>query len=246
MSLALAAAGARVAMMDLDAQSLAVSVSDVRNACGSDAAVSVHGDISVYADAEKAVQTAISALGGLHILVNNAGINPRFERFWEVTPDVWARTLGVNLNGSFNMARASVDHLRAQAWGRIIGITTSLDTMLRPTPYGPSKAGHEALIAAMARDLEGSGVTANVLMPGGAANTNMVPRERHGPDLVDPEAMGGPVVWLASPASDGFTGRRIVARDWDEGLPIEERLARASAPAGWPQLGRARGASLGL
>lgn len=113
MSLALAAAGARVAMMDVDAESLAVSVSDVRKASGSDAAVPLQGDISAFGDAENAVQMAVSALGGLHILVNNAGINPRFERFWEVTPDAWARTLAVNLNGSFNMARAVVDHLRA-------------------------------------------------------------------------------------------------------------------------------------
>ena len=63
----------------------------------------------------------------------------------------------------------------AQGWGRIIGVTTSMDTMWRKggTPYGPSKAGHEALVAAMAQELDGTGVTANVLVPGGATYTNM-------------------------------------------------------------------------
>src|SRR5581483_9876936 len=98
-------------------------------------------------------------------------------------------------------------------------------------PYGPSKAGHEALVATMARQLEGSGVTANVLLPGGAADTNMIPPGRDRSRLLKPEIMQDPVVWLASEASDGFNGRRIVAQFWDETLPIEQRLQKAAAPA---------------
>jgi NAD(P)-dependent dehydrogenase (short-subunit alcohol dehydrogenase family) len=148
----------------------------------------------------------------------------------------------VNLSGAFFMARAVVGHLRDQGWGRIIGVTTSLDTMWRKggTPYGPSKAGHEALVAAMAQELEGSGVTANVLVPGGATYTNMTAstttyaRDK----LIQPEVMQAPVVWLASETSNGVNGRRIIAYFWDEEVPIEERLQQASAPAAWPQLGR--------
>ena len=140
------------------------------------------------------------------------------------------------------MSKAVVGHLRDQGWGRIIGVTTSMDTMWRKgsTPYGPSKAGHEALVAAMAQELEGSGVTANVLVPGGATYTNMTAsttaydREK----LIQPEVMQAPAVWLASEASDGFNGQRIIAYFWDERLTIEERLRQASAPAAWPQLGR--------
>jgi len=71
------------------------------------------------------------------------------------------------------MSRAVVGHMLNQGWGRIIGVTTSMDTMWRKhsTPYGPSKAGHEPLVAAMAQELEGTGVTANVLVPGGATFT---------------------------------------------------------------------------
>lgn len=84
------------------------------------------------------------------------------------------------------------------------------------------------------------GVTANVLVPGGASDTNILP-----PDtpydralLIRPDVMQDPVVWLASEESDGINGRRFIAREWDESLPIDERLAKAGAPAAWPQLGR--------
>jgi NAD(P)-dependent dehydrogenase (short-subunit alcohol dehydrogenase family) len=237
-TLALVKAGARVAMLDVDSGSLEQSAAEARAAGGPECASTVVADVTDPADCERAVQRTISDLGGLHILVNNAGINPRSDAFWETRVEDWTRTMAVNLNGPFFMARAAAPHLRAQGWGRLISVTTSLDTMLRSLPYGPSKAGHEALLTVMARHLEGSGVTANVLVPGGAANTNMVPRERHGPQLLNPEVMQVPVVWLASEASNGVSGRRITAQLWDESLPIEQRLETASAPAGWFQLGR--------
>ena len=58
------------------------------------------------------------------------------------------------------------------------------------------------------------------------------------PQLIKPEVMQVPGVWLASEASHGCNGRRLIAYYWDESLPLEERLAKASAPAAWPQLGR--------
>jgi NAD(P)-dependent dehydrogenase (short-subunit alcohol dehydrogenase family) len=163
------------------------------------------------------------------------------SEFWKIPPEVWSRVIAINLSGPFFLARAEAGHLTTQKWGRIIGVTTSMDTMYRKggAPYGPSKAGHEAFVATIAQDLEGSGVTANVLVPGGMANTNMIPASTpfKRADLIQPEVMQAPVVWLASGASQGVNGRRIIAARWDERLPIEERLARASAPAAWPQLG---------
>ena len=128
-----------------------------------------------------------------------------------------------------------------QGFGRIIGVTTSMDTMWRKggAPYGPSKAGHEALVAIMAQDLEGTGVTANVLTPGGATATNMVlPPEGASSDaLIQPEVMQAPVVWIASDDASDWNGRRIIAYYWDESLPLSERLEKCGAPAAWPQLG---------
>jgi 3-oxoacyl-[acyl-carrier protein] reductase len=143
--------------------------------------------------------------------------------------------VAVNLNGQFFLARAAVGPMLAQHWGRIIGVTTSLTAMVGKgtAPYGPSKAGHEALMAVMARDLEGTGVTANVLVPGGAVDTNLVPPEINRTGWSQPQIMQAPVVWLASDASAGVNGRRFIARSWDEALPEAERVTRASAPAGW-------------
>jgi len=150
--------------------------------------------------------------------------------------------IAVNLNGPFYMSRAVVGHMLNQGWGRIIGVTTSMDTMWRKhgTPYGPSKAGHEALVSAMAQELEGTGVTVNVLVPGGATYTNMTAGNTSFDQgkMIKPEVMQAPVVWLSSEASNDFTGRRIIAYYWDESLPIAERLEKASWPAAWPQLGR--------
>jgi 3-oxoacyl-[acyl-carrier protein] reductase len=242
MTLALVGAGARVAMMDRDEDSLEHTAAEVREVGGKDSVVPLVGDVTRPEEAERTVQTTISTLGGLHILVNNAGINlrttvqPGHAAFADIAVDDWIRTMSVNLTGPFLMARAAVGHLVNQGWGRIIGVTTSLDTMIRQAPYGPSKAGHEALLAIIARDVEGTGVTANVLVPGAAASTHMVDRSR--PGLLDPEVMQAPVVWLASEASNGFNGRRIIAQFWDESRPLAERLEQSSAPAAWPQLGR--------
>jgi NAD(P)-dependent dehydrogenase (short-subunit alcohol dehydrogenase family) len=251
MTVGLVRAGARVALLDVNDAWLAHSVAEMRAIGGAACALPLRTDITDPTAVDQAVSRTIAELGGLHILVNNAGINQRSEgfiaadqptNFWEISPAAWSRVVAVNLSGAFFMSRAVVGHLRNQGWGRIIGVTTSMDTMWRKggTPYGPSKAGHEALVAAMAQELEGSGVTANVLVPGGATYTNMTAsnttydREK----LIQPEVMQAPVVWLASEASNGLNGRRIIAYFWDERVPLEERLQQASAPAAWPQLGR--------
>ena len=139
------------------------------------------------------------------------------------------------------MSHAVAPHMVEQGFGRIISVTTSMDTMWRKggAPYGPSKAGHEALVAIMAQDLEGTGVTANVLTPGGATATNMVipPDGTSARTLIQPEVMQAPAVWIASDEASQWTGRRIIAYHWDESLPLEERLEKCGAPAAWPQLG---------
>ena len=248
MSIALASAGANVVMMDIDGATLEASANDAREASSDEQVLTVVADVTSYADAQRTVQSALDRFGGLHVLVNNAGTNQRnvgmsntlMEPWWEVSPEAWARVVAVNFSGPFHMAHAAVGHLLEQGWGRIIGVTTSLDTMIRinMSPYGPSKAGHEALVATMATELEGTGVTANVLVPGGPVNTNLLPpdspfdREK----LIQPDIMRVPVVWLASDAADGVNGRRFIAYDWDESLPVEERLEKAGAPAAWPQI----------
>ena len=250
MTLALVQAGARVVMMDIDAESLERTANEVEEAAGRGRVAKVVGDVSSAEDAERAVHMAIGELGGVHILVNNAGTNPRnagfgsddANGFWKVAPEAWFRVAAVNYLGPVMMARAVVPHLLEQRWGRIIGVTTSLDTMYSRTnpAYGSSKAGHEAFMAAIAQQLEGTGVTVNVLVPGGPANTNLLPQDTpfDRAALIQPDVMQRPVVWLASEASAAVHGQRLIAYHWDESLEVESRLARAAAPLAWQQLGR--------
>ena len=131
--------------------------------------------------------------------------------------------------------------IRDRGWGRIIGVTTSMNTMYRAgaAPYGPSKAAHEALIAMASRELEGTGVTANVLVPGGMASTDLIPdnTDYERETMINPDVMMAPVVWLSSDESNGTNGQRFIGYYWDEDVPLEERLKKAAAPAAWPQLG---------
>ncbi len=245
-------AGARVAMLDVNEDWLDQSANDMREIGGDDAVLPILADVTDPESVESAVQRTINEMGGLHILVNNAGINARTggfgaraagsqNDFWTLPADAWLRVISVNLSGPFLMSHAVAPHMIEQGFGRIIGVTTSMDTMWRKggAPYGPSKAGHEALVAIMAQDLEGTGVTANVLTPGGATATNMViPPEGATTDaLIQPEAMQSPAVWIASDDASHWNGRRIIAYYWDDSLPLEECLEKCSAPAAWPQLG---------
>ena len=252
-ALGLVQAGAKVALTDINREWLDQTVNEVRDIDGEDGAIGIICDVTDPQACQDAVAATIAQLGGLHILVNNAGTNPRAaglgtasgttpSNFWENSPEAWNRVVAVNLSGNFYMARAAVVHMLEQGWGRIIGVTTSMDTMWRKggAPYGPSKAGHEALVAIMAQELEGTGVTANVLVPGGATYTNMTYRGDPSlrDQLIQPEVMQEPAVWLASDDSAEFTGRRIIAYNWDGSLPLVDRLEKCSAPAAWPQLGR--------
>lgn len=249
MAVGLVRAGARVALLDRNPEWLEVSLARIRALSGAGCAISVVADVTDAEAVQRGVARTLDELGGLHIAINNAGTNPRaagFEiasrHFWDIPLAAWDRVVAVNMTGPFYVARAVIGHLRKQGFGRIIGVTTSVDTMFgrRRVPYGPSKAGHEAMVASIAEELEGSGVTANVLVPGGPTNTNFFhaksPEERAG--LIQPEVMAPPAVWLASDAASFVNGRRIIACRWDESLPLEERLARCSAPAAWPQLGK--------
>lgn len=248
MTQAMVEAGARVAMLDVNEGWLEQTANDIREVGGDDCVLPIVSDVSNPDAAEAAVRQTLAGLGGLHILVNNAGTRAADlgsgagTNFWETSPEAWSKVVSVNFSGPFFMARAVVGHMLAQRWGRIIGVTTSMDTMYRrqESPYGPSKAGHEALVATMAQELEGTGVTANVLVPGGGTYTNLSPRdpELDRSALLQPEVMRAPAVWLASEASAEINGRRFIGYYWDESLPIEERLEKAGAPAAWPQLGR--------
>jgi NAD(P)-dependent dehydrogenase (short-subunit alcohol dehydrogenase family) len=91
----------------------------------------------------------------------------------------------------------------------------------------------------MAQDLEGTGVTANVLVPGGPVATGMVPADcgLSTADLIQPEEMRAPLLWLCTDEANGINGLRLIARKWRNDRPIDACLREATAPVAWPQLG---------
>ena len=249
MTEALVKAGARVSMMDINQQWLDETSNYMREIGGDDCVMTQVVDVTSIGEAERSIERTIEELGGLHILVNNAGVAPTkmllggeaSNNFWEISAEEWDRVVAVNSNGPFYMTRTVVPHMLAQGWGRIIGVTTSMNTMYRAgaAPYGPSKAAHEALVAMASRELEGSGVTVNVLVPGGMASTDLIPDDTDyvRENMISPDVMMAPVVWLASDESNDINGQRFIGYNWDEDLPLAERLEKAAAPAAWPQLG---------
>ncbi len=251
MALALLRAGANVAMVERDADVLEDAAREAGGLGNSAAVVACEADVTDEIAALDVIRTTIERFGGLHVLVNNAALGPQTFQptnleprppVWEIEVDLWRRILDVNASGPFIMARAVLPHLLERGWGRIINVTTSLDTMWRPGlgAYGPAKACAEAFTASLAGDLEGTGVTANVLVPGGRADTRMIPSDGEFADrsrLVARDVMVAPVTWLASDASDGVNNMRFRAALFDPDLPPEQAAEAAGAPVAWPQLG---------
>jgi NAD(P)-dependent dehydrogenase (short-subunit alcohol dehydrogenase family) len=178
------------------------------------------------ASVSAAVRAAAERLGGIDLLVNNAGlgmrtVNPRFltepQGFWQVSPAGFRAVIDTNLTGYFLVAREVTPLMLAAGRGRIVNISMNHATMTRRgfVPYGPSRAGAEALSRIMAADLDGTGVTVNLLLPGGATRTGMVPDHAPARPMLEPEIMGPPIVWLASAAAEGTTNERIVATEFD-------------------------------
>jgi NAD(P)-dependent dehydrogenase (short-subunit alcohol dehydrogenase family) len=246
MTLGLLAVGIRVLGVDRDREPLdeLAALAAQRQAGG--ALATLRADLTdepVIADIPEAT---VTRFGRVDILVNNAGIgqgsiradnwkNP--IRFWEVEPAHWHRFIAVHSTAPFLLSRLVAPRLIAQGWGRIVNVTTSLGTMTRGgyTPYGPTKAATEALTSVMAYDLEGTGVTANVLVPGGVTNTTIVP-DAAGFDrakMLQPDIMAPPLQYLVSDAAAGVNGQRFLAAHWDTALPPGEAAAKAGAPAAW-------------
>lgn len=247
MALGLAAAGAKVVITAARNKAEIESVAREAERSGDGYVTPVTADITAEADCQRVVEEAIRLFGGINILVNNAGRGMRFvsesflekpASFWQTDSKVWRMIIDTNVNGPFLMAKAAAPHLIAGRWGRIVNISINLETMKRAgfSPYGPSKAALESQTVIWAKDLAGTGVTVNALLPGGATATGMVPEQISADlrkELLDPAIMVPPLLWLASERSDGFTAGRYIATKWDTRLEPAEAAERSREPAGW-------------
>jgi NAD(P)-dependent dehydrogenase (short-subunit alcohol dehydrogenase family) len=183
----------------------------------------VQADVTVAGDVERLVARALDISGRIDVLVNNAArgmrfVNPRFmtdpQAFWEADPKAWALVIETNIVGVFLMSRAVVPHMLAAGGGSIINVTINHSTMVRRgfSPYGPSKAALEAMTSVWAAELEGTGVHINLLAPGGATNTGMIPDSvPEGVELLDPDIIAPAALHLALAQT---SGARILATEW--------------------------------
>jgi NAD(P)-dependent dehydrogenase (short-subunit alcohol dehydrogenase family) len=236
---ALASAGARVTLIDLDDGALEREVSrlageglDVRGAVA---------DVTDHDALDRAVDGAAEAYGRLDVAFANAGIDPGagFVGAWAggqrprvdegalelYTDERWNRVIDINLNGIFATARAAARHMRPRRFGRIIVTTSLAATRVEPAigaAYMTAKAGARHLMHTIALELAAYGITANAIAPGFFV-TNIGGGHAHDPDLQaaiardvpmhrvgQPDDIKGLALFLAAPASRYITGQEIV------------------------------------
>jgi NAD(P)-dependent dehydrogenase (short-subunit alcohol dehydrogenase family) len=235
MAQALLQEGAKVAIGGRDQDKIDRVVASLGSAAGDcvGALINVRDEQSI----EKGVAAMVRLWGGIDVLINNAGIgmrtvNPGFvtdpRPFWEVSAAGFRDLIDTNLTGYFLVAKAVVPHLLRANSGRIINISVSDATMKRKgmIPYGPSRAGAESLSHIMAQDLAERGVTVNLLLPGGATETGMLPEEfrvdpeqwrvKFGVQLLRPDVMAEPTLFLCSDEAKDVHDERIVAKDFQQ------------------------------
>ncbi|MBY0287637.1 MAG: 3-oxoacyl-ACP reductase [Mycobacteriaceae bacterium] len=221
-AIGLARAGATVVVNDIAGALDRSDVIDEIVAAGSKA-VAVAGDISERSTADELVSTA-DGLGGLNIVVNNAGIT-RDRMLFNMTDEDWDAVIAVHLRGHFLLTRNAATYWRAKAkendghvYGRVIN-TSSEAGLVGPVGqanYGAAKAGITALTLTMARALERYGVRANAIAP--RARTAMTadvfgeaPELTEGQiDSLSPEHVVTLVQFLASPAAEGVNGQLFI------------------------------------
>jgi NAD(P)-dependent dehydrogenase (short-subunit alcohol dehydrogenase family) len=235
----LAAHGARVTLIDIDADRVAAQASRLQGE-GLEVRAAT-ADVTDHKALDRAIDEAAETYGRLDVAFANAGIDsgPGFVAGWagserprveegaveRYTDERWNRVIEINLNGIFATARAAARHMRPRGYGRIV-ITTSLAaTRVEPvigSAYMAAKAGARHFMHSLALELAADGITVNAIAPGFFV-TNIGGGHAHDPDLqaavardIPMHRVGRPddiktlALFLASPASEYITGQEIV------------------------------------
>ena len=171
----------------------------------------------------------------LDMVVNNAGIGsnapgmkdlPADHHFYDIPVATVKAVIDTNFIGYFIVASKFVPIMLKQGHGSLIYVSTSTNTMTRPgqLPYGPSKAGAEAMTTIMANELKDMGIMVNVICPGGFTDTGMAGDgvkeffEKNNMPVLQPTVMNKAISFLASPASAGIYGEKLIGKDMDKWL----------------------------
>ncbi|MBI5599673.1 MAG: 3-oxoacyl-[acyl-carrier-protein] reductase [Deltaproteobacteria bacterium] len=164
-ALRLARGGACVAVSDINPANASETVKAIQAIGGK--AIALRADVSSQADAEKMAEDAVTGLGGLHILVNNAGIT-RDRLLLRMTEEDWDSVMAVNLKGAFNSTKAAVKVMSKNRYGRIVNIASIVGLTGNPgqANYSASKAGLIGFTKTVAREFASRDVTCNAIAPG--------------------------------------------------------------------------------
>jgi len=221
MSLALAGAGAKIALVSRDRKLLAEAAASIRD-LGSEAEV-FPADVSDEAQVLALEKAVAAGFGKIHILINNAGINLR-KPITEFTLEEWNRIQTTNVTSVFLMCRSFVSHLKGRGYGRIINMTSMMSLVSLPgrTAYSASKAALLGFTKALALELAPEQITVNGISPGPFSTElnkpllenaeltrfflSRIPLGRWG----RPEEIGQLAVFLCSEAAGFITGTDIV------------------------------------
>jgi NAD(P)-dependent dehydrogenase (short-subunit alcohol dehydrogenase family) len=234
----LAAHGARVTLIDLDADGAAAQASRLQGE-GLDVRSAV-ADVTDHAALDRAIDGAAETYGRLDVAFANAGIDPgpgpisawAGERkrspegaLENYTDERWNRVIDINLNGVFATARAAARHMRPRKFGRIVVTTSLAATKVEPaigSAYMATKAGAKHFVHCAALELAGDGITVNAIAPGFFV-TNIGGGHARNPELqaalareipmgrvAQPDDIKALALFLASPASEYITGQEII------------------------------------
>lgn len=177
-------------------------------------------DVTDGAAAEAAVESLVKAEGGLHVLVNNAGIT-RDQLAMRMKDDDWDAVLDTNLKAVFRLSRAVLRTMMKQRWGRIVNVTSVVGASgnAGQANYAAAKAGVAGMTRALARELGSRNITVNCVAPGFIATdmTDALPEAQKAALLQQiplarlgtPEEIAHAVAFLASPLAGYITGTEL-------------------------------------
>ena len=222
---ALARAGARVVVADIDDAAVTQTVA-VLEAAHPASVMGAHIDVTDRAVLEETVQAVDRQWGRLDILVNNAGLYsalPSRTAAWGISDEEWNRIFDTNVRSIYATTETCLPMLERGGWGRVINISSGL--AFRGSPrlihYSATKAAVVNMTRTMALAVAGTGITVNSIAPGMTASDTAVAARGAdyyarpvAPQVIDrvavPEDLVGTLLYLAAPASDFVTGQTIV------------------------------------
>jgi NAD(P)-dependent dehydrogenase (short-subunit alcohol dehydrogenase family) len=216
----LAQAGAKVVMNDKSPDSVEKAAQSLKESFGD--VVAVAGDVTSRNDVDRIIRTALDRFGGIHILVNNAGVLYP-TRLIDIEEEEWDLVIDVSMKGTYLCTRAALPYMMKQSWGRIINFSSTAGknvSTLGGPHYTAAKAGVLGLTRATAKEVAAYGITCNAVCPGlidtEMVQANVSPERLQRylesfpiPRIGKPEEVAELVAFLASDRSAYITGASL-------------------------------------